>query len=135
MHPSNNIVVFDGACNLCAHSVRFILTHEAGPTLAFVPLQSPYGAKLMGEFGFDPADASTFILIAGGRAHVKSDAAIRVSAYLRWPWKLLAAIRIIPRPIRDRAYDLVARNRIRWFGSVDACMLPTPETRARFPVE
>jgi predicted DCC family thiol-disulfide oxidoreductase YuxK len=128
----DNVVIFDGVCNLCAHSVRFILAHESGPVLRFTPLQSPAGARLMRDFGFDPADVKTFVLVAAGRAHVKSDAAIQISRHLRGAWKLLGAIRVIPRPVRDWAYDVVARNRYRWFGRFDTCMVPTPELRARF---
>jgi DCC1-like thiol-disulfide oxidoreductase len=79
----NDIVIFDGVCNLCDHSVKFILNHEAHQTLHFTPLQSPAGARLMREFGFDPDDAKTFVLIADGRPYVRSDAAIRISRYLR----------------------------------------------------
>ena len=128
----SDVVIFDGVCNLCAHSVKFILNHESAPTLRFVPLQSVAGKKLMREFGFSPEDAKTFVLVAGGQPYVKSDAAIRVVAYLRGGWKLLGTLRILPRPIRDWAYDLVARNRYRWFGRAESCMVPTPELRARF---
>lgn len=125
-------MVFDGLCNLCTRSVRFILEHEKGPALRFAPLQSPAGARLLRRFGFDPADAKTFVLIEGGAAYVKSDAAIRAAAYLRGAGKLLALLRFVPRPVRDAAYDVVARNRYRWFGRRDACMAPAAELRARF---
>jgi predicted DCC family thiol-disulfide oxidoreductase YuxK len=128
----DNVVIFDGVCNLCTHSVRFILDHEAAPTLRFTPLQSPAGARALRELGFDPEDAKTFVLIADAKVYVKSDAAIRVSGYFRGAWKLLGAIKIIPRSIRDWAYDVVARNRYRWFGRVDTCMVPSPDLRARF---
>ena len=128
----DDVVIFDGVCNLCARSVAFILRHEADPRLRFVPLQSAAGSRLMREIGLDPEDAKTFVLLAGGKAFVRSAAAVRVCAYFKWPWKALAAARLIPRPIRDRAYDLVARNRYRWFGRSEACMVPTPDIRARF---
>ena len=86
----------------------------------------------MRELGFDPDDAKTFVLIADGKCYVKSDAAIRVSRYFGGAWKLLNAITIIPRPIRDCAYDFVARNRYRWFGRFDTCMVPTSGLKARF---
>ena len=86
----------------------------------------------MREFGFSPEDAKTFVLVAGGQSFVKSEAAIRVSRYLRKPWNLLGAVRIVPRFIRDWGYDIVARNRYRWFGRKDTCMVPTAELRARF---
>jgi predicted DCC family thiol-disulfide oxidoreductase YuxK len=86
----------------------------------------------MRELGLDPDDAKTFVLIADGKAYLRSDAAIRVTRYLAGGWRLLGAIRIIPRPLRDWAYDFVARNRYRWFGRFETCMVPTPELRARF---
>ena len=128
----NEVVIFDGVCNLCAGTVRFIVSHEAEPTLRFVPLQTPLGARLMREHGFDPEDVKTFVLVADGKAYSKSDAAIRITRYFRGPWRALAVMRIVPRFVRDRVYDLVARNRYRWFGRTDACMVPTPELRARF---
>jgi predicted DCC family thiol-disulfide oxidoreductase YuxK len=127
-----NVIIFDGVCNLCAHSVTFILDHEADRTLRFTPLQSPAGTRLMRDLGFNPEEAKTFVLIADGKAYVKSDAAIRISRYFRGAWKLLGVVRIIPRPIRDWVYDLIARNRYQWFGRFDACLVPAPDIRARF---
>ena len=86
----------------------------------------------MRDVGLDSEDATTFVLIADGRSYVRSDAAIRMARYFRGPWKLLGAIKVFPRPIRDWAYDLVARNRYRLFGRFDACMVPTPALKARF---
>ena len=131
----NDIVIFDGVCNLCDHSVKFILNHEADQSLRFTPLQSLAGARLLREFGFDPDDAKTFVLIADGRPYVRSDAAIRVSRYLKGAWKLLGAVRLIPRPIRDGLYNVVARNRYRWFGRAETCMVPTVALKARFILE
>jgi predicted DCC family thiol-disulfide oxidoreductase YuxK len=88
--------------------------------------------RLMQEFGIDPTQMKTFVVIADGRAYVRSDAAIRVARLLRGAWKLLSMLKIIPRPIRDYAYDVVARNRYRWFGRHDACIVPTPELGKRF---
>jgi predicted DCC family thiol-disulfide oxidoreductase YuxK len=109
----NDLVIFDGVCNLCARSAKFTLAHESEPRPCFVPLQSA-------------------ALVADGKPHVKSDAAVRVSRYLRGGWRLLGAVRALPRPVRDWAYDLVARNRYRWYGCTESCMVPTPELRARF---
>ena len=128
----HDVIVFDGLCNLCARSVKFILDHEAGPVLRFTSLQSPAGTRLLLELGFDPTDAKTFVLIADGSAYAKSDAAIRVARYLSGAWKLISAIKIIPRPVRDWLYDVVAQNRYRWFGRLEACMSPSPDLRARF---
>jgi len=128
----DNLVIFDGVCNLCAKSVRFIMRHEKDQRLRFAPLQSATGARLMRELGLDPEDVKTFVLIADGRAFVKSDAAIHLARFLRGPWRLLGAIKIIPRPIRDWLYDVTARNRYRWFGRSDECTVPAPDMRDRF---
>ncbi len=89
----------------------------------------------MREHGFNPEDTKSFILIADGKVYARSDAAIRIARYFRGAWRLLGAVKIIPRPVRDWAYDIVARNRYRWFGRQESCMVPTPELRARFLTE
>jgi len=89
----------------------------------------------MQELGLDPRDAETFVLIVDNEALVKSDAAIRLSKYLRGGWKLLSVFRIVPRPIRDWAYGIFARNRYRWFGRTDQCMVPSMEIRDRFVID
>ena len=86
----------------------------------------------MREFGIEPTQMKTFVVIADGKAYVRSDAAIRVARFLRGAWRLLCLVGIVPRPIRDYAYDVVARNRYRWFGRHDACIAPTPELQRRF---
>jgi predicted DCC family thiol-disulfide oxidoreductase YuxK len=88
--------------------------------------------RLMREFGIEPTQMKTFVVIADGRAYVRSDAAVRVAGFLRGAWTLLGLIRIVPRPIRDYAYDVVARNRYRWFGRHDACLAPTRRLQERF---
>lgn len=131
----HNLVIFDGLCNLCIHSVRFILKREADSNLHFVPIQSPAGARLLRQFEFDPENVRTFVLVANGRIHVKSDAALEIARHFRWPWRALTVIRFVPRPIRNWLYDRVARNRYRWFGRNETCVVPTPELRTRFMVE
>ena len=128
-------MIFDGVCNLCSRSVKFILAHEAAPTLRFVPLQTPAGTRMMRELDLSVENVQTFVLVSDGKPHFRSDAAIRVARHLRYPWRMLGAIRILPRPLRDWGYNRVARNRYQWFGRVDTCMVPTPELRARFIVE
>src|SRR5262245_61654778 len=107
------IMIFDGVCVLCERSVQFILAHESAPTIRFVPLQSPAGARMMREHGFSAEDAKTFVLVVDGRSYVRSEAAIRVARYLRRPWSMLGIVRVFPRGLRDWAYNLVARNRYR----------------------
>lgn len=126
------IIVFDGLCNLCTASVQFILRHERKPHFRFASMQSKAGAALLEASGLASGDVDTFVLIEDGRAYVRSDAALRVARHLSAPWSLAAALAIIPRPIRDWAYRIIARNRYQWFGRRAACMVPSPEVRARF---
>jgi predicted DCC family thiol-disulfide oxidoreductase YuxK len=128
----NDIVIFDGICSLCTHSVRFILNHEADQSIRFAPVQSLAGKRLMRDYGFDPDDAKTLVFLSAGKLYSKSDAVIQVSKSLRWPWKMLGAVKIIPRPVRDWVYDLIARHRYRWFGRYETCISPSPNLKARF---
>ena len=127
-----DIVVFDGICNLCTRSVKFILKHEAEHRILFAPLQSPAGARLLSDHGFDPNNASTFIFISEGALYTKSAAAIRIASHFKGVWKLARLLRLIPRPLRDWGYDMVARSRYQWFGKSDSCMVPTPDLESRF---
>lgn len=126
------IVIFDGRCNLCESSVAFIVRRDAAARFRFAPAQSPAGQALQARHGLDALEHETMILIKDGRVHTRSDAAIEIARGLDGPWKLLAALRLVPRFLRDRAYAFVARNRYRWFGRKDACMVPSRELSARF---
>jgi predicted DCC family thiol-disulfide oxidoreductase YuxK len=128
-HP---VILFDGVCNLCNHSVAFVIRHDPRGRFRFASLQSPTGQALLRRHGMDAANVFSVILVDGGRAFSRSPAAIRIAAELSGVWRLGAALWVIPRPVRDWMYEVVARNRYRWFGRRDACMMPTPELRARF---
>lgn len=127
------VMLYDGDCALCSRTVAFVLRHERAPTICFASTRSPAGMAIGLRHGLDPAmlDA-TFALVEDGRAFVRSDGALRILAHLRAPWSWLRIVGLMPRPLRDAAYGLVSRNRGR-FGSA-RCMVPTPETRARFNV-
>lgn len=128
-HPT---LLFDGVCNLCSGSVQFILKRDRQGRFRFASLQSEVGRRLMTEHGLDPDALSSVVLIEDGRAYQESTAALRIARHLPGAWKLLRAFLVIPRPLRDAAYRLIARNRYRWFGKTESCWLPTPELRARF---
>jgi predicted DCC family thiol-disulfide oxidoreductase YuxK len=130
--PDPAVIVFDGLCNLCTSSVQFILQHEREPHFKFASLQSAGGASLLAANGLAPGDVDSFVLIEDGRSYTRSDAAIRVARALPAPWSLAAALFIIPRPIRDWAYRIIARNRYHWFGRRATCMVPSPGDRERF---
>ena len=129
--PDQPILLFDGVCNLCHGSVLFVLRHERRPELRFCALESAAGAQLLTRHGIGTDYRGSLVVIEAGRVFVKSDAALRVASYLKWPWSWGRAAVILPRGLRDWAYDVIARNRYRWFGRHDACLLPTPELRRR----
>ena len=127
-----DIVIFDGVCNLCARSVQFILRHESEPRFQFSPVQSAAGARLLTAHGYSAANVATFVFLSEGKVYTRSTAALRIARHFKGPWQLLRALWIVPRPLRDLLYDLVARNRYSWFGKADSCLIPTPELSARF---
>jgi predicted DCC family thiol-disulfide oxidoreductase YuxK len=129
---ANPIVLFDGVCNLCSGSVQFILKWDPEARFRFASLQSEIGQTIQAEHGLDPGTLSSVLLVEEGRLYRESDAALRIARYLPGAWKLLTVLRIVPRPLRDGLYRLIARNRYRWFGKADTCWLPTPELRGRF---
>ena len=129
-HP---ILLFDGVCNLCAGAVRFAITRDRDARLRFTPLQSPVGQELLRRHGCEPDALDTVVLIDAAGAHVRSTAALRLLGQLPAPWRWLGPpLLLLPRRLRDAVYDFVARHRYRWFGRRDACLVPTPELRARF---
>jgi predicted DCC family thiol-disulfide oxidoreductase YuxK len=131
MRVSERIVVFDGVCNLCSRSVRFMLKHDVHGKLRFASVQSPVGRELLERNGVDALDPQTFLLIDGGRVYVRTDAALEIAKDLGG-WRWLQVFRVVPRGVRDWLYGYVARNRYRWFGKREACFVPTEEQRARF---
>jgi predicted DCC family thiol-disulfide oxidoreductase YuxK len=128
-HP---IVLFDGVCNLCNGSVQFILKRDPQARFRFASLQSEAGGSLMRHHGLDPEALSSVVVIDDGRVWRESSAALRIARHLPGGWKLLRILTVIPRPLRDGVYRLIARNRYRWFGKTETCWLPTPELRGRF---
>lgn len=126
------VLLFDGVCNLCNASVNFVIDHDSAGRVKVGAIQSDAGQALLREHGLDPTYLDSLVLLDGGRAYVKSDAALRLARYLDGPWAWLNRLRVLPKPLRDALYDVVAANRYRWFGVRDACRLPTPELRSRF---
>lgn len=128
MHP---VILFDGVCNFCDASVQFILNRDPKGTFHFASLQSEAGQELVKKHNV-PADVDSMILIEDGMVYYKSTAALRISRHLEGAWKWLYALIIVPSPIRNIVYDIIAKNRYKWFGQKDSCMLPPPNIRKRF---
>ena len=117
---------------MCNGTVRFIIARDPEARFRFAPLQSETGRRLLAESGAGDSGPDSIILIQNGQAYTRSAAALRIVRQLRFPWPLLYALILVPPFLRDKGYDLIARNRYRWFGKRDVCMTPTPELRSRF---
>jgi predicted DCC family thiol-disulfide oxidoreductase YuxK len=126
------ILLFDGVCNLCNGLVTFILRNDPRHRFRFASLQSPAGQALLARHGLPTADLDTVVLIEGSRAFIRSTAVLRTARRMGYLWPLAFVFILIPRPLRDLVYKLIGKNRYRMFGRREACMLPTPDIRARF---
>jgi predicted DCC family thiol-disulfide oxidoreductase YuxK len=126
------VILFDGLCNLCNGFVQFVIARDPHARFRFASLQSNAARQLMGSRTGRADAPDSVVLVDGDCIFVRSTAALRICRGLRFPWPLLAAFGVVPRPLRDLAYDLVARHRYRWFGRRDACLIPTPALSARF---
>jgi len=132
MNQAASIVLFDGYCNLCHRSVLFIIKRDRTGRFKFVSLQSEPGRQLLSGAGGDPASLETMILLEDGLLYDRSTAALRICRKLDGPWPLLFIFIIIPRPVRDMVYRWIARNRYRWFGRKEECLVPSEELKSRF---
>jgi predicted DCC family thiol-disulfide oxidoreductase YuxK len=124
------VLLFDGVCTLCNGFVRFVIDRDPAGRFQFAPLQSDAARRVLGAAPQPLPDS--LVLVENGRLFTRSTAALRVARGLRSPWPLAYLLVAVPRPVRDWVYDAVARNRYRWFGRRDVCMVPTPDLRARF---
>lgn len=127
----DGLILFDGVCVFCSRWVRFVIDHDPQARFSFAPIQSERGRALAERFGVDPEAPQTNAVIWEGRIWFKSDAALTVLGQLKGT-RSLAMLKLLPRLIRDPAYDLIARNRYRIFGRTERCMVPSDEDRARF---
>jgi len=130
--PAPPVVLFDGVCKLCNRSVNFILRIDRTGRLKMASLQSDYGRRVLEDHGLKSGPLDSMMLLEGTRLTTKSTAVIRISKYLGGLWPLGMGALIIPRFIRDVLYDIIAKNRYRWFGQYDTCPLPDPEFEDRF---
>ena len=124
------LVLFDGVCNLCNNSVSFILKHEKNSDLYFSSLQNFVQPELLENV----KNVDSIIFIEKDKVYTKSTAALKISKYLKgYSWA--GVFLIIPPAIRDLIYDIIAKNRYKWFGKKDQCMIPNPDLKARFPFD
>lgn len=126
------IIIFDGICNLCNSSVNFIIKRDHRRLFLFTPYQSDAAKDILKEFGIREEDVSSICLVEGEKIFVKSDAVLSIVKRLSFPFSLGYLFIIIPRAVRDCLYDIVAKNRYRWFGRKAACRVPGEKDRDRF---
>jgi len=127
----NNLILFDGECNFCDHSVQFIIKHDKQALYRFASIQSNVGQEIIKKYHV-PTNIDSLILLEKDRCYYKSSAALKICRNLKGGWKTLYGLLLVPKPIRDYLYTIVARNRYKWFGKKDACILPSPEIRKKF---
>lgn len=129
----HRIILFDGICNLCNDSVIFILEREKEPVFQFAWVQSEAGQKLLRWCGLPKDYGQAVVLIDRGKVYLGPTAALKIGQTLKFPWSFLSSLGfLVPESIRDWIYKQIARNRYRWFGKRDVCMLPTENLNARF---
>ncbi len=128
----NSIILFDGICNLCNHTVQFIIKNDPNKKFLFTSLQSDTGIELLKKYGLSTIDFKSFILIKGDKVYTKSTAALKIARQLKKPVRFLYGFIIIPKFIRDFFYSIIASNRYRLFGKNSVCMVPSPENISRF---
>jgi predicted DCC family thiol-disulfide oxidoreductase YuxK len=126
INSPHGLILFDGVCVLCSRGCRFVSKRDRRGYFRFVPIQMAEGRSLAEQLGIEPNRPDSFAFVAKGKGYVKSDAVLRIARALpRWQWTWV--FHFIPRVIRDAIYDVVARNRYRWFGRRDACMVPNSD--------
>lgn len=132
METNNPIILFDGVCNLCNGAVQFVIRNDKNKQFRFAALQSEAGAELSKKYGLPSNSMKTFVLIANDKCYTRSTAALRVGKMLGGVLSLSYVFIIVPPVIRDGIYNFIAKNRYRWFGEKESCMIPTPDLRERF---
>ena len=132
MQLPRHLVLFDGVCNLCTSSVQFIIQHDKNEEIYFASIQSDSGRQIYSSLGLDANAPDTMVFYSENKIFTESDAAIQVAVRFGGLWCMARALRIIPRTFRDGCYRTVARNRYRWFGARDTCMIPTKSVSKRF---
>lgn len=132
--PQNKkIILFDGVCNLCNTAVQFIIKHDKKDVFRFVALQSDLGVEITKHIGIDCRKMDSIILYEPGIAYyIKSEAALEIAKNLSGGVAILSIFNILPSSISNKVYDYIAKNRYKWYGKKDSCMIPTPELEAKF---
>ncbi len=126
------VILFDGVCNLCDGTVNFVIDRDPQAHFRFAALQSRAGQELLARHGLPEGYLDSIVLVEGGQAYTQSTSMLKILGGLGAPWNWLAMLTIIPAPLRDGVYKLIAHNRYNWFGKQETCRIPTEDIKARF---
>lgn len=132
--PENKkIILFDGVCNLCNSSVQFVIQHDKKDVFRFVAIQSELGQEILKHIGINPINIDSIVLYEPGIAyHYKSDAALEIAKNIGGLFHLGTVFKIIPAGVRNHLYDYIAKNRYKWYGKKEQCMIPSKELKSKF---
>ena len=125
------IILFDGQCVFCDHSVQFILKRDVDEIFHFASLQSDIGQQLLRQYKIETS-MDSIVVIYLNKVYIQSDAAIVIAQQFKGAWKLLTLVKFIPKWLRDKVYVVIAKNRYRIFGETETCRIPTEKERRRF---
>jgi predicted DCC family thiol-disulfide oxidoreductase YuxK len=127
------IILFDGVCNLCDSSVQFIIKHDKNDVFRFVALQSELGQKICKYIGINTAETDSIILYEPGIAYYfKAEAALKIAKNLGGIYSFLSLLSVFPNSLSNSVYDYIAKNRYKWYGKKEECLIPSPELKSKF---
>ena len=126
------IILFDGHCNLCVRSIQFIIKRDINNVFKFASIQADVGKKIIRQNNIDVSQNESIIVITGNDIKYRSSAVLYILYYLKTIWKFLIILYLIPSPIRDLGYKLIAINRYMFFGKKEKCMLPDDNIKSKF---
>lgn len=132
IRKDKSIILFDGVCNLCNSSVQFIIKHDKSNHFLFTSLQSDAGQQILLQNNLENLNFKTILLLENGKIYDKSTAILRINKKLNGLYPMLYGFIIIPKFIRDAIYNFISKNRYKWFGKQESCMIPTRELKAKF---
>lgn len=132
MNLPNHLVLYDGHCYLCDSTVKFILKYDSSRKIKFASLQSSIGKQILENYKLDSTIIDSIVYLKKSKIFIKSNAALWLALELKFPMNLLAGLIIFPLPLRNFVYDLIAKNRYKWMGKSESCLLPQNEFKNRF---